>query len=36
MEDKIEENFGKSLDDILDEYHPFNVDNINDLYNLLK
>ena len=36
MEDKIEENFGKSLDDILYEYQPFNVDNINDLYNLLK
>jgi hypothetical protein len=36
MEDEIEENFGKSLDDILYEYQPFNVDNINDLYNLLK
>ena len=34
--DKIEEYSGKSLERILSEYKPFNVDNDNDIYNLLN
>ena len=36
LNDEIDEKFGESLDEILYKYEPFNVDNVNDLYNLLK